>query len=157
MPALSTQDKAVQAIHDLIALLRNPKPASPFLTYGPQATAAIETMADIFQTNETTTAGETQPPPRVPIHEATPSNLQGCQSQSPKALSHLQGCQKRKKLPLPRSRNHPHRHTSMEPAQRPNAPLTGPLYNHHIRPAPSTISLPANVLTKECSIPLRTR
>eukprot|EP00978_Attheya_sp_CCMP212_P035107 scaffold150883_cov104-Attheya_sp.AAC.1 len=80
MPALSTQDKAVEAIHDLIALLRNPRPANPFLTYGPQATAAIETMADIFQTNATT--GETndndEAPPRVPVtkHSQSPPRVQ---------------------------------------------------------------------------------
>jgi hypothetical protein len=82
MPALSSQDKAIAAIQDLITLLRNPKPASPFLTYGPKAPAAIETLADIFQpsqenvqpNNAPTNAIEphkTQPPPRVPVRKAT--------------------------------------------------------------------------------------
>eukprot|EP00978_Attheya_sp_CCMP212_P030152 scaffold109935_cov20-Attheya_sp.AAC.1 len=78
MPALSTQDKAVEAIHDLIALLRNPKPANPFLTYDPQATAAIETMADIFQTNATTGDTNDEAPPRVPVtkHIQSPPRVQ---------------------------------------------------------------------------------
>jgi hypothetical protein len=78
MPALSTQDKAIEAIHDLIALLKNPKPANPFLTYGPQATAAIETMADIFQTNETTIETDDTSSPRVPVtkHIQSPPRVQ---------------------------------------------------------------------------------
>jgi hypothetical protein len=83
MPALSSQDKAIDAIQDLITFLRNPKPASPFLTYGPKAPAAIETLADIFELNKKENVQqknaptsvlvptETQPPPRVPVRKET--------------------------------------------------------------------------------------
>ena len=53
IPALSAQDKATDSIRDLITMIRNPAPESPFLEYGPAVTTSIGQPADIFRTNET--------------------------------------------------------------------------------------------------------
>jgi hypothetical protein len=50
MPAQSAADKAIQTMQDLIHLIQNPTPATPFPTFGPEHTAAIQELATIFQT-----------------------------------------------------------------------------------------------------------
>lgn len=51
MPHLSAQEKAIQAVRDLIHTIRNPSPASPFPTFGPKHSAALDQLATIFNTN----------------------------------------------------------------------------------------------------------
>ena len=49
--SLSSQDKATDSIRDVITIIHNPVPETPFLEYGPKATTAMEQLAEIFRTN----------------------------------------------------------------------------------------------------------
>ena len=62
MPALSSQDKATDAIHDLINILLNTGPTTPFLEYGPKAKTAVEQLADIFITKKAPEQHNPYPP-----------------------------------------------------------------------------------------------
>ena len=79
MSALSSQDKATHAIHDLITILRNPGPETPFLEYGPKVTTNIEQLSDIFSTN--TAPNQQDPSPmtkhqtNTPISEPTKKSI----------------------------------------------------------------------------------
>ena len=52
MPDISSQDKATDNIRDIITILRNPGPMSPFLEYGTKATTDVEQLAEIFIINK---------------------------------------------------------------------------------------------------------
>ena len=41
MTSLSSQDEAIYSIYNIITILRNPVPATPFLEHGPKATTEI--------------------------------------------------------------------------------------------------------------------
>ena len=49
MPASSSMDKAIQAAEDLITVLNNPEPSSPFLAFGDEQKNALQTLANIFK------------------------------------------------------------------------------------------------------------
>ena len=51
MPALSSQENDTHSIHDIINIMSNTGPATPFLEYGTKATTTIEQLADIFSNN----------------------------------------------------------------------------------------------------------
>jgi hypothetical protein len=72
MPATSTIDKALQSADDLINILSNPEPASPFLDFGKEQHTALQQLADMFKTslkynkipNSIATTDTTTTPPR---------------------------------------------------------------------------------------------
>ena len=51
MSALSSQDKATNAIRDILTIIGNLGPATPFLKYGHKAKKYVEQLAYIFSTN----------------------------------------------------------------------------------------------------------
>ena len=51
MPAQSAADKAIQTMQDLIHTINNPTPATPFPTFRPEHTTALQELASIFNTN----------------------------------------------------------------------------------------------------------
>ena len=59
---LSSQDNATDAIHNLITIIHNPSPATPFWGYGPKSTTTVEKLADIFSTNTAPKQHEPYPP-----------------------------------------------------------------------------------------------
>jgi hypothetical protein len=59
MPQSSALDKATQAAEDLIEVLKNPEPASPFLQFGNEQSAALQQLADMFKVSLSDT--QTQP------------------------------------------------------------------------------------------------
>ena len=51
MPASSSLDKAIQAANDLIHVLQNPEPASPFFEFGDAQQNALDKLAALFHTS----------------------------------------------------------------------------------------------------------
>ena len=77
MPETTALEKAKQSVDDLIAVLKNPQPKSPFLEFGDQQKTALQTLADIFhhqlQSNQPKPIKTSQTPTTAPRVEPTPA------------------------------------------------------------------------------------
>ena len=51
MPETSALEKATQAAEDLISVLQNPEPKTPFLTFGKEQHTALQQLAELFKLN----------------------------------------------------------------------------------------------------------
>ena len=76
MPKLSSQDKAIQAIREVIHTIRNPGPATPFPTFGNKHSTALEQLATIFETSEEVALPPAAPTTRVPIQAPSKQPIQ---------------------------------------------------------------------------------
>ena len=85
MPAQSSTDKALQAIQDLIHMIQNPTPPTPFPTFGPEHTTALEELANIFNTSKAIKGSSIT---RVKDKNTTPNNNITLENQNPNANTH---------------------------------------------------------------------
>ena len=79
MPQTSALDQATQAADDLIDILKNPKPASPFLEFGSEQQNALKKLATLFKLSLPLQPKSTYPPlehtPALPRVRNPPPSL----------------------------------------------------------------------------------
>ena len=79
MPDTSNLEKLSTTLQDLLHVIKNPKPKSPFLDFGNEQTTALQQLAEIFhkslhnqplESNSPPTVNDAAPAPRVPTSQA---------------------------------------------------------------------------------------
>ena len=66
MPKTSSLEKAISTANDLVTILQNPEPASPFLAFGNAQFGALQQLADMFSTSLSTKTDTSTPRVVIP-------------------------------------------------------------------------------------------